>query len=332
MAAVLAVPVTASGGTASATPARGTTGCNDPEGAAIRGVDVTVNGVSRTALVHRPPTATLAQPLPVVLSFHGTSSSAAAQRRRDGLTAKADEEGFIAVHPQGVIVDLSDEITDVTGWDVRGRAVDEPAFVTALLDELARATCIDPSRVYATGFSNGGTMAIHAACSLPSRIVAAAPVAAGTKAVPCADGGTAAMVAFYGTRDRLVRYDGSREVGTPPVEQAMRRRAKRNGCAAGPAAAEVTPTVQRFTWHACDADTVMYRLERHGHAWPGIPQAISREQLVAVFAGDGDRDNPVASAQGLTPEEMADNVLLTNTDINATDVMWEFFERVTRAA
>ena len=42
--------------------------------------------------------------------------------------------------------------------------VDDVAFIKALVGQLRATTCIDPKRVYATGFSMGGGMAHYLAC------------------------------------------------------------------------------------------------------------------------------------------------------------------------
>ena len=52
---------------------------------------------------------------------------------------------------------------------------DDIAFVSQLLDELETEFCIDPARVYATGFSNGATFTYALGASLPQRIRAIAP-------------------------------------------------------------------------------------------------------------------------------------------------------------
>lgn len=286
-------------------------------------IDVTVNGTARTALVHLPEAVVGTEPLPVVLSFHGASSSADVQQAVDGLTDKSDQEGFVVVHPEGLVVEVADQVT-ATGWDVAGREVDEPAFVTALLDELGAQVCIDPSRVYATGFSNGGELAMALPCALPDRIAAVAPVSGSYHSTECASDRAAPVMAFHGLDDVVVPIEGRRTRPiSPPVVDVFVARAARNGCTGGPETQEVTSTVQSLTWTGCEAPTVLYQLEDHGHAWPGHPLPFTRDQVVSNF--DTQPPNPVVVASGLTPQTMADNVLLTNVDIDATDLMWDFF-------
>lgn len=51
-----------------------------------------------------------------------------------------------------------------------------------------------------------------------------------------------------------------------------------------------------------------------------------KDLLVGMFSGGGTQPpNPLMVAIGASPEAMADNVLLTNSDIDATDLIWQFF-------
>ncbi len=295
----------------------------------VEQIDVTVNGTPRTAQVHLPTTSSGADPLPVVLSFHGVNGNAAVQAATDGLNDEADKGDFVAVHPEGLEVGLNDQVTGITGWDPDGSEVDEPAFVAALLDELGATVCIDPSRVYAIGMSAGGYIALVVACALPDRIAAVAPVSAAYQSTECSSGRAMPIVAFHGLDDIVVPFDGrsTEQAGTfVPVLDALGAQATRNGCSGDPVAEQVTPTVRKLTWTGCAAPTVLYELAGHGHAWPGHPMPYPKELLVGILAGNGTQPpDPLTIAIGETPETMADNVLLTNVDVDATELIWEFF-------
>jgi polyhydroxybutyrate depolymerase len=297
--------------------------------AAVERLDVTVDGTPRTAQVHVPSNAVGSDPVSVVLSFHGLSGSASLQRATDGLTDKADEEGFVAVHPEGLLVGLNDQVTGTSGWDADGSDVDEPAFVAALIDELGAQVCIDLSRVYATGFSAGAYNALTVACALPDRIAAVATVSAAYQSTACSSGRAMPTLAFHGLDDIVTPFEGRRtaEAGTfVPVLDALDAQASRNGCTDGADTGTVTATVESLTWAGCAAPTVLYRLRDHGHAWPGHPLPFTADVLAPVLAGSaGQPPDPLMIAIGETPGAMAENVLLTNVDIDATDLIWDFF-------
>jgi polyhydroxybutyrate depolymerase len=273
-------------------------------------------------VVHVSAGATGTEPLPVVLSFHGAGEMAENRPAVDGFTALGDQHGFVSVYPQGLVGDAG-PITGVAGWDVEATAVDEPAFIAALLDELGLRVCIDESRVYAAGNSNGGAMALLLACELPDRIAAVASVE-GAVLEPGCSGDTPPVptIAFHGLDDTVVPYAGSTspEGGFPPVLDVMAARAVVNGCTGEPTVETVTPTVERRSWRGCTAPVVLYTLDDHGHAWPGRPLPVSQEDLASHI-------NPVITiSTGETADELAANLLLTNNDIDASELIWEFFD------
>lgn len=308
--------------------------CAEPRpSTAPQRIDVTVDGTPRTALVHVPPIATgRSEPLPVVLSFHGVNGNAAVQQATDGFLDLADREGIVVVHPEGLEVGLNDQVTGITGWDPDSSEVDEVAFVAAVLDQLEAEVCIDTGRVDATGFSAGGNIALVVACALDGRIAAVAPVSAAYQPGECTSASPLPIMAFHGVDDIVVPFDGrnTAEAGElVPVREAIQARAERNGCTGTVVTKELSPRVRSRSWTDCEAPTTLVELDDHGHAWPGHPMPFGRDVLVALFAGSAAQPpNPLMVAIGEQPEAMADNVLLTNVDVDATAMIWEFFSGV----
>ncbi len=287
----------------------------------LQEIEVTVDGTIRRAVVHVPSGATGTEPLPVVLSFHGAGEIGENRPEVDDFTVLGDQHGFVSVYPQGLFGD-SGTVVGVTGWDVEATAVDEPAFVAALLDGLGARVCIDESRVYAAGFSNGGAMALLLACELPDRIAAVASVA-GAVLEPGCNGDTPPVptIAFHGLDDTVVPYAGSASTagGFPPVLEVMAARAAVNDCTGEPTVETVTPTVERRSWNGCTAPVVLYTLDDHGHAWPGHRLPVSQEDLASHIS-------PLLLSPGETADELAANLLLTNFNIDASELIWEFFD------
>ena len=197
-------------------------------------VRLVVDGVARTALLHAPATAP--GPRPLVLAFHGYGGGMWDLGYVGGLSDLAEAEGFVVAYPQGT--------GEGPTWDLAGES-DVP-FVLALIDELEASQCTDPARVFVTGFSMGGGMTNLLACRVADRIAAIAPVAAihgETWGGPCLPSRPVPIVAFHGTLDEALPYEGG---DTPfpdrpatPVEQWMGAWATTNGCTAGPAVASV---------------------------------------------------------------------------------------------
>lgn len=228
-------------------------------------VTLDVGGVERSALVHPPATGAGAS-RSLALAFHGYSGSMWDLGYTGGLSDLAEAEGFVVAYPQG--------IGEVPTWDLQGGS-DIP-FVLALIDELVATQCVEPARVFATGFSMGGGMTNLLACRVADRIAGIAPVAAnhgGTWGDPCTPSRPMPIVAFHGTLDEALPYDGGDspfpDQPVTAVETWMADWATTNGCGGGPAVEPVADDVDSLTWRGCAAPTTLYRIEGGGHTWPG---------------------------------------------------------------
>jgi len=252
--------------------------------------------LDRTYIVHIPPQYDALTPLPVVLNLHGYGSNARNQAAYSRLPQKADEAGFIVVTPDGAGTPQQ--------WNNLQLAElqDDVAFIRDLLEHLEETLCIDPSRIYAAGISNGSAFAHRLACLLPDRIAAVAAVAAFVyPAAVCGDAPPVPIIAFHGTADACVPYEGGvttcgrGNLPVPAVETSAENWARHNGCATEPARSQVSEHVRAIAYSECDENVavVLYAIEGGGHTWPG--------------SIDVPRLGPV------TPE------------IDATNLMWEFF-------
>lgn len=84
--------------------------------------------------------------------------------------------------------------------------VDEPGYLAAVVDDVAGRWAVDRARVGAIGFSNGGMLALRAACERPDLIRAAASLA-GSYGGAC-DTGPVRAVQLHGARDTSVPLNG----------------------------------------------------------------------------------------------------------------------------
>jgi polyhydroxybutyrate depolymerase len=138
------------------------------------------DGLTRSFIVHVPAGYDNTRPIPLVLNFHGATMTAGLQQRTTGMNAKADEAGFVVVYPEGV--DRSWNAGACCGGAVSNE-VDDVGFARALVAYMRGRVCVDPDRIYATGFSNGGRMSYRPGCEAADLFAAIAPVA-GTKSFP----------------------------------------------------------------------------------------------------------------------------------------------------
>ena len=65
-------------------------------------IAVDVDGVIREVLVHVPPLAPGAAPVPLVIGYHGYTATAPQLAETAALGARADEDGYLGFYPQGI--------------------------------------------------------------------------------------------------------------------------------------------------------------------------------------------------------------------------------------
>jgi polyhydroxybutyrate depolymerase len=89
----------------------------------------------------------------------------------------AEREGFIPVYPDGFEAHWND-CRRAGPYAANTLDVDDVGFLHALVAEFAKQHGIDRRRVFATGVSNGGQMALRLALEAPDWVRAVAPVVA----------------------------------------------------------------------------------------------------------------------------------------------------------
>ena len=161
----------------------------------------------RTAVVHLPAL-TAGSTIPVVLALHGSNSSGTELETITGLDMVADDNGFIAVYPDGALIGGN------RSWNSGGCCspatdgnVDDVAFINTLIDQLLTLFPIDATRVYVAGHSNGAIMAQLIGCRLSGRVAAIASVSGALDpATPCRPAQPVSMIEVHGTEDGNVDY------------------------------------------------------------------------------------------------------------------------------
>ncbi len=244
-------------------------------------------GRDRTYRVHVPADTT--NRLPLVLALHGGSWQGPKMELVSELDVTADRHGFIVVYPDAV---YSPKPVERQWADGRGTTkastdgVDDVAFLSALIDQLEKDYRIDPTRVYATGISNGGFMSYKLACDLADKIAAIAPVAAtmpAAEAPTCKPSRPLAVLDIHGTADPLVPYAGGEVHGGTggailSVADTMKMWATIDRCDPTPGASDVPDRdprdgirTHRSVYTHCQAgtDLVLYSVDGGGHTWPG---------------------------------------------------------------
>lgn len=251
-----------------------------------------------------------------LIVLHGGGSNAATMARYTGLDDKAASAGFLVAYPEGTAL-----LPRVRTWNAgtccgpaARREVDDVGFLRDLAAELIRQHGVDPARMHFTGLSNGAMMAYRMAAEAPDMVASVAAVS-GTLAIdPVHVQNAVPVLHIHGSADSFVPWDGGigedsmAGVAHRSVHETIQTWVRANQ--AGPAAettllpdvANDGLRVQRSRYRSRhDAEAVvLYRIEGGGHVWPGRSHHQRRLGKVA-------------------------------RDIDANDLIWDFFERHPRS-
>jgi polyhydroxybutyrate depolymerase len=208
---------------------------------------------------------------PLVFSFHGFAGSKEGQNANAAIAEMGTARGYIVVTP-----DALGEPRDWNYFSNPARA-DDFGFVDALVVDLGERLCIDADRVYAAGHSAGSAFAGFLQCKPPYRFAAVAMVAAFIPTTCPVAQATPSVIAFHGTADPAVPYDGGSvgggPTGIPPVLQTLQQYADAYGCDRPATEDEPAPGVETDTLTGCagGSEVALYTIVGGTHDWPGNP-------------------------------------------------------------
>lgn len=230
-------------------------------------LQLTVGGVARSAIVHVPRSARRGRRLPLVLAFHGAGGTGSFMARYSGLEALSDAKGFVSVFPSAA--------RPHRRWVLAEEDAGGPEdldFVKQALDRSEALACVDTSRVYATGVSNGGGIAARLGCELSFRLAAIAPVAGGYSTLDaCHPARPISVLEMHGTDDRVVPYAGKPPRGAGSVGGFLAQWTSLDHCPGHPTRSGYGPSSVVFRWRDCADHTEVAHIKIYGggHAWPG---------------------------------------------------------------
>lgn len=231
---------------------------------------------------------------PLIVAFHGRGSTGV---EVEGYSELSDLPAVVA-YPDGAIGTGSGYRKAWQGAPYEAPGVDDVAFTADLLAAIEADHCIDTTRVYATGKSNGGGLAALLACRMPGTFAAVAPVAPalypGARA-GCAEAPPTPIMEIHGVADATIPYAGDADRDLPAIPEWVQGWADHNGCTTS--RTRTNRDVATTRWAGCDqgADVQHVAVDGGGHVWPGAD----------IYSGGGH---------------------VTHTIESAT-VIWDFFSR-----
>ena len=172
------------------------------------------DSIIRIYVVHQPINYNLNQPLPLIFAFHGYTGTAQGMANGFNMDSSSDDNNYLSVYVQSttfqnptnpnqginswndigcssspgpdgptcnpltvqsVPIPLGCEDTDGNECNWCNCYANDVGFIDYLAQYLENVYCIDMSREYALGYSQGGMMAQRVGCELNSRFAAIAP-------------------------------------------------------------------------------------------------------------------------------------------------------------
>lgn len=283
---------------------------------------IVIGGLKRTWLIHVPSSYDLNKPMPLLIVLHGGGGTGRnmVKLTQGGFDKISDKKGFVVIYPDGIEKHWNDGRTsEETGYRAHKENIDDVGFISALIDHLINKMNIDPKRVYVTGMSNGAIMTYRLACRLSGKIAAIAPVAGN---IPqnifksCAPSNPVSVLAINSTNDPLVPFSGGNVTGpygmkklgkVISTEESVMFWVNNNNCLVNPIITlepdndpmdGTRVRKEEYKNGKNNSEVVLFVIEGGGHTWPGGYQYLGKQII-----GN------------------------TSHDINATEVICDFFEK-----
>lgn len=255
----------------------------------------------------------------LVFVFHGSGGNAQQSRMMFGYTFEqlAQERGFYVVYPEGYEKHFNG-CRKAGPYAANLQQIDDVGFMRAVVAHFIAQYRVSRNKVFATGVSNGGQMALRMALEAPDLVAAVAPIATSmpTKEnMDCTPSGLAVPVLLMnGTQDPMNPYEG----GTVALYGLLGDRG------------EVVSSI----------DAIHYWAKLAGHHGPSRKTALEDrvphdDSTVTVDSWGDEAGVPIAlytvtggGHNAPHPEIRLPRLLGgTNNDINAAVEIMHFFER-----
>lgn len=262
-------------------------------------------GQTRRYILYVPNSYDPSTPTPLVISMHGFADWPAHHMRVSGWNEVADDYGFIMAYPMGTKFPL--RWIAHTPVDESGSPNPDVIFISDLIQKFKEDFNIDAGRIYTNGFSNGAGLSYMLVCTTGNQIAASGGVA-GSYLFPweeCQPSRPIPAIFFHGTEDKIVPYDGGTsdryDFPFPAIPDFAAKWAENNKCDLNAVTLPSTSEMSGIRYTNCEdnADVVFYTVYGGGHSWPG---------------GSG------------LPKWIVGH---TTQDMNASRMMWEFYQQYT---
>lgn len=209
-------------------------------------------------------------PHPVLIWYHGHRGNGASIHRGGGLQRDFLDRGYALLAPNGVQREGGPR-----SYPARdGAPRDDVAFTLAALADAQTRAKLDADRIYAGGFSAGGSMAWLLACQVGERLAGMVSVAGALRRpndTECAGLKGLPVMQVHGFGDGQVPFEGRRirDWHQGSVWDILERARAANGCRSNPDAIEAEGAFRSRVWDAsCTGAPVRMDIHDGGHGLP----------------------------------------------------------------
>lgn len=238
--------------------------------------------------------------LPVVIALHGGGGNATQMIKR--FQDQAQQHKFLLVAPQGVGPSDQKGVWNSEGCcgEAMQQQINDIEFIKQLIAELQQHYSIDKTRIYVTGFSNGGMLTYQLANRLSQQLAAVAVVSGAMfegqpkslKVIPIP------MMIIHGERDPVVSVQGgissirfvarAQHVPFQPLSYTLNYWKNTNQCKSM-LEQQINAYLSIESGQHCKAPLLVYHLLEGKHVWPTSSNRYERidasEQIWNFFKG-----------------------------------------------
>ena len=185
------------------------------------------DNLTRCWQTHIPENLDLNETVPLIIDMHGYASDSTEHKELSSFNTIADEEGAIVIYPDGVLGynmewDMEENQAWNSGWCCAHSAredIDDVGFIEKIVNLSLNMYNIDSNRIYASGWSNGCSMAQRLAMESSHIFAAVGCMAFYLITEPVDYYSPIPIMEVHGFLDQVVLYESS--VGSVPFNEEM---------------------------------------------------------------------------------------------------------------
>lgn len=250
-------------------------------------------GIDRTYAVYVPSAYDSETQTPLLIALHPSGSRAVDMAAITGFNTLAERENFIVLYPEGPY-GYWDYGAGLESWEGITPLLDDPGFISALLEAVEEEFTLDSTRLYAVGYSNGARMAYRLGCELPLAAIATVAATISDEIITaCPPEARVSVMYVHGLDDQVIPWtakplhiDGQFISNALSAVETITFWALQNQCEVEPEyfnLPDADPadgiSVGRVLYATCESETevVLYGVRGGGHSWRQSPDFDTSE-------------------------------------------------------